>query len=65
MDENQHPLHPQLVQCINHYGLDQVLAALATATLEVADAMETAGADAPTVGQHRSIAGIMAQAAQL
>lgn len=61
----KHPLTPQLVAAINHYGLDEVLAAVAEATTEVATAMEAAGADAQTVALHRNLAGIVAQAAAI
>lgn len=61
--EANHPLTPQLIAAINHYGLEDVLTCLAEATVEVSNNMEAVGTDPGGVGKLRAIAGILAQAA--
>lgn len=58
-----HPLTPQLIHAINYYGLDDVLAAMAEATVQVATGMQATGADPAVVTHHLTMANILAQAA--
>lgn len=50
----------QLVQVINHYGLDATIAIFAAAVTEVGDSLEGIGADAITVQNHKNVGTILA-----